>query len=1324
MRWCALLLTLIGVCLVIALNACGGDFAGDGKAAFEEGKYHEAVDLLQIAIAESDDPEVRFYLGVGLFRMGRPRHARDTLAPLLDNERFGKRALRQTVDILIDLGESDQAGDLLRDALAKEPSDPNLLEASVAVNAARVEGLRGKIMDLFEAHFGKGRTGRVKRFVNAMVTAKESEFVTVFDDSFEEIKTTFGFTDERSLKDLVVKSRAALSDLQATLRRTADVDASSFQSRLELAAIAGQRKDFDTVLSTCTEILEIQPESIAEPERRTELEDAQIESLDLIGNAAENAERYGRGIEVLERNIETFGQSALNVHLARLYYLADERDKLADLSKAWIIDEPRNYWACFYRGWTLYSEEAYEEAIPYLVRAHGTRPNTAAFNLILGRAYEKQNELGQALMYLRAAQELDPREPEPYLDVARVYSKIGEEDEARKLLSKALTSRFRNRDSEEHALILGTLVNMYKKVGAGIRTIAEARRLLESDADNPYLELRLAQLLADRGQVSDALKVLRRVQVRLPNLADAWRVGARIALDHRQWGQVHWQLRKLEQIEPKDPVIPWLRASAYLAQRRLKDAYKEARAAVDENPTAAGVRCVLIDVELAERKWERAMTTAQSALKVLPGNEEIRLRLAKAYLGGQEWAKAAEELLTLESTRGDDPDYLNDLSRALTKSGNPDAALKRLEHAHTIVDETDYSRRLHLATLFYDAKAFERAAELFAELDASLPRKSPLRRTALQKLARSRHASRDYLGACDALVALRRRDHREIAYNLFMEIGSFAGAHHEVASVFDLAAAEARVTQRGLKSALASQLVVGAWRGAEEAIRLLGQLDPDARSQLLLDRARVQLGRGQKSRGLETLRRAVNAGAGTDTVAVYVTWLKFLVADEDPKTALGILDEAIAAAPSNGTIRRLGGEAALMLGETERAGLLFEEAVQRSPRDDRARLLLCISNAARRSYPAALDALPQPRDRTAHRVRSLVEAVAANRCPPGPPSLAQFLWHLRNKDFEKASAAAMRMGDVPRVWRPAMARLADHLRAHPERAPLTAELYARAAAFSSVGVLAKETRNELAEARTAHVDDAYWTELYTAGTLIRYGAAKSALPLLTPRLKAGIHDPLVIYLTGVATMKNTDAGNLTIVLDGHLGKGPIEASLARDLRDAALAMDADEVALTLTERIANPSEEDLATKARILSRLGRHVSAGEAAAGIGGKLLEADPMLQFIAGYGRLLSKKPDAKAFLEPLLADATATSLLDPVLLVDALVRAKMTDRLPEILERSLKAQPYDAYTFHQLAQAVGSSDANRPLYERLLAAASLVDPRAALRSVRRDDRPRAGW
>jgi hypothetical protein len=354
----------------------------------------------------------------------------------------------------------------------------------------------------------------------------------------------------------------------------------------------------------------------------------------------------------------------------------------------------------------------------------------------------------------------------------------------------------------------------------------------------------------------------------------------------------------------------------------------------------------------------------------------------------------------------------------------------------------------------------------------------------------------------------------------------------------------------------------------------------------------------------------------------------------------------------------------------------------------------------------------------------MVQALARDEPPDGPPSFARFLWFLRGRKLAEAAAVAPKITDVPRVWRPALVRLAEHLESRPTRAPQLAQAFARAAIFSSAGMLESLATRELEETRTENVEDSYWIDLYTATTLLAYGRSQAAAGVVTPRIVAGATDPLVVYVAAHAAMKNAGANNVSILIDGHLGKGALDPSLARDLRDVAIQADAHDLALAMSDRIAEPVDGDAATRVHVLHRLGRHVDAGKAAAAISPDTLKLDPFLQFAAAYGALVAGRPETGATVAAILADPAALAGIDPVLVIDALVRTGKPDEARATLSPLLQQEPYDAYTFHHVAEALGKSPVSKDLRDRLAAAASLADPRAVLRGARRQSRPRAPW
>lgn len=1320
-----LILAMVGVLGLCGLTACGGDFAGDGKTAFEQGKYREAVEFLQVAVSEDpDDAQARFYLGVALNRMGRPNQARTTLSPLLDHPEYRRRVVRETVDLLINLEREEEAHDIAQRALESDPRDATLLEAAVLASAARAHRSRAVIDKLLVAHLGEGMERRCRTSIGLMVTSSAADFPKVFDTEYAKLQDRFGFSDQDGLRRLVEKNRATLSDLRSVLERSRAVDPTSFTSRLELARIAWESRDAEGALATCTEIIRIDPASIVEPERAVLLANAKRAATTLIRTVAEAGKRYDEGIKLLEEAAQHFRRGALDADLARLYYLADRREELAALSKAWIERDARDVWACFYRGWCLYRDGNYEQAIPYLVRAHGARPNTSAFNLVLGRAYLQRGDEGLAIAHLARAQELSPRDPHIVIDIANAYAAGGDDDRGRQALVTALRGPFRNRRSPESRIILAELIKMYQKVGQGIDDLDAARRLHQDDPDNPYIALRLAQLEYDEARSWDrAWTLIRGVHTQFPELADGWRVGAQIASKKQAWYQVHRQLDQLEALEPADPTIPWMRARALMAQKRYDDARRAASAALSKNPGERGIMIALVDIELAEKKWDQAIERATIALKTYRDDPDLQSRLAKAQAGKGNWKSAVATLRKLEASRPNDIDLLRTLGRGLSILGDPATGGKKLLKALSLVPEHEHRTRWEITGEMYRAKAYAACEKATAELIADLPRDSTLARYALAQLARSLHWQKKYLEVCDALVAMRRRGLAQEAYELFINLGARSTAFHEVASAFDVAATRGPIGESALRSALKAQIAIGDWKNALESVRRLGLLKPELKTAFHLETGLAQLGMKRTTQALASFRRALATRDVSRRGEVYGPLFVQLSAAGNHREIIRLLENALVEAPHDPTVLLMGGSAHLAVGEPDQAAPLLEKAVRRCQGDDleRARLLLCATHVARDSYAMAADSLEGVRSPRGREVTRLVAALISKERPPGEPGLAAFLWEVKQRRFEEAGTTATKITDMPRAWRPALASLAAHLAARETRAGNLARTILTAAVMVRVGVLEQLVEKSLKSARDTHPADAYWLDAFRAWARLEYGSPREAGAIVVPRIAAGSTDALFLELAAFATLGNTDAANVRRVIDGQLGPGAVPADLARDLAEALIANGDDQVADDLLKRISEPEPQDVALRVGIAFRLGKVFEGAELAAGLPNELLEKDPVLAFASAYGRLKKGDGDARKALVKMADRPGALRDVPFAIVAEVLIAIGRDAAVVNELEARLEKQPYDAYLIHRAYRAFARAGKDE-FARRLAAAAAMVDPRGRFRNVPRHERPLA--
>jgi predicted CXXCH cytochrome family protein len=78
------------------------------------------------------------------------------------------------------------------------------------------------------------------------------------------------------------------------------------------------------------------------------------------------------------------------------------------------------------------------QAIQMFARAAAQQPSNARYAYCLGAALGRSGNAGEAVKELRRSIELDPSQPDPYLELARIYRNTGEEAHSRQVIQEYL----------------------------------------------------------------------------------------------------------------------------------------------------------------------------------------------------------------------------------------------------------------------------------------------------------------------------------------------------------------------------------------------------------------------------------------------------------------------------------------------------------------------------------------------------------------------------------------------------------------------------------------------------------------------------------------------------------------------------------------------------------------------------------------------------------------------------------------------------------------------------------------------------------------------
>jgi tetratricopeptide (TPR) repeat protein len=113
-----------------------------------------------------------------------------------------------------------------------------------------------------------------------------------------------------------------------------------------------------------------------------------------------------------------------------LLYAREPESALAEFQKELQV-APDNLDAQIMTAWVLLMEDAPGDALPFAQRAVQQKADSVTAQMVLGRSLLETENLKDALEHLERAQKLEPDDLEVHIALAKAYSKLGRNDEAR-----------------------------------------------------------------------------------------------------------------------------------------------------------------------------------------------------------------------------------------------------------------------------------------------------------------------------------------------------------------------------------------------------------------------------------------------------------------------------------------------------------------------------------------------------------------------------------------------------------------------------------------------------------------------------------------------------------------------------------------------------------------------------------------------------------------------------------------------------------------------------------------------------------------------------
>ena len=329
----------------------------------------------------------------------------------------------------------------------------------------------------------------------------------------------------------------------------------------------------------------------------------------------------------------------LAVALFEMHQSADSRREFETLRKR-LGDHPN---VLYYLGRLDLEGNDFKSAVENLNKAIAKPPfpDTAYY---LGFAYLKQHDLPNAEKWLKAAQELMPKDSRVEFQLAKVYREQGREEEAKQAL--AHSEQLRKRDENDVRL----KQECSQKLDQGLKEEARASCGQLYDPDNAERLTSLGTIYGQHGDLDDALRCFQRAAELAPQSPQ---MQYNLAYAYYQRNEFEKARAPLEQALQRWPDLFQLNAVYGAVLAKLGEdakAYQALHRAHELNPQDPGVADLLYATAVqlaqkdqAEKHYSQALEYMHEAANLRPDQPEPHMHMAEIYAATGRTVEAAAE---------------------------------------------------------------------------------------------------------------------------------------------------------------------------------------------------------------------------------------------------------------------------------------------------------------------------------------------------------------------------------------------------------------------------------------------------------------------------------------------------------------------------------------------------------------------------------------------------------------------------------------------------------------------------------------------------------
>ena len=320
--------------------------------------------------------------------------------------------------------------------------------------------------------------------------------------------------------------------------------------------------------------------------------------------------------------------------------------------------------------------------------------DSAPLQANLGSLYAQKQEWQKALICYQKAIKLNPKVAGVYRNLAKVWGKLGKEDEAAKCWYQALNLEPQSADAEKYC----QLGDIFLKQNQLEEAIACYRRAIELESDHAPAYFRIGEIFQSRGRSTEAITCFRQA-VRYDNSTVFYhqRLG-QILVQEQKFDEALSCYQKAIQLEPKQWKTYHQLGEILSKVEKWQDAVTAYNHALKLNAQFSWSYHNLGYVLLKLARWSEASQALAKAIKLNPDCAWSYYNLGEAYSHLKQWDKSIVFYQAAARLQADLPGVQQKLGYVLAQRANLDLEKAfqayLLEISQNPADLSNYHRAL------------------------------------------------------------------------------------------------------------------------------------------------------------------------------------------------------------------------------------------------------------------------------------------------------------------------------------------------------------------------------------------------------------------------------------------------------------------------------------------------------------------------------------------------------------------------------------------------------------------------------------------------------